>query len=124
MSLRERGYLVPRGRGRGTLYRLAKRLEHTLGEEPGSIREGPFDDEGLRLRLRAVLAERGFLTNETARRISGLSRPEVLRLMRGLRKEGLVRLVGRGRAARYVPGRSLARERKRGRARRSPRARS
>ncbi|MFP5288788.1 MAG: hypothetical protein ACLGI9_23835 [Thermoanaerobaculia bacterium] len=35
------------------------------------------------------------------RRISGYSRPEVIRLMRRLREEGAVILDGAGRAARY-----------------------
>ena len=60
--------------------------------------------ESVRLRLVALLSERGRLTNNEIRSISGYSRARVLRLMRSLRDEGLVEARGRGRGAHYVPG--------------------
>jgi DNA-binding transcriptional ArsR family regulator len=62
-----------------------------------------FDAEAVRLRVLAVLRERGDLSNADVRRISGFSRPEVVRLMRRLREDGLIVLEGAGRAARYRP---------------------
>jgi len=55
----------------------------------------PLDDEAVRRRVQALLTERGRLTNAEIRRISGYSRMEVLRLVRTLQEEGLLRLVGR-----------------------------
>ena len=43
------------------------------------------------------------MTNAEIRRLSGYSRTQVLKLMRSLRREGLVRVQGRGRGAHYVP---------------------
>lgn len=63
-----------------------------------------LDDEAVRLRLRAILTERGRLTNADVRRISGYSRTETVRLMRQLSKEKVAVLKGRGRASHYVPG--------------------
>ena len=63
-----------------------------------------LDDEAVRLRLRAILRERGRLTNADVRRISGYSRTETVRLMRRLSTEKAAILKGRGRAAHYVPG--------------------
>ena len=48
------------------------------------------------------LEERGALTNSEIRRLTGLSRPAVVRLMQELREEGLAKLEGRGRGARWV----------------------
>jgi DNA-binding IclR family transcriptional regulator len=58
--------------------------------------------------VQAVLAERGTITNAEVRRLSGYSRTEVVRLMRSLVEEETAILRGRGRAARYEPGRKLA----------------
>jgi ATP-dependent DNA helicase RecG len=107
-SLRGRGHLVPHGRGRGTTYRLARHLSDRLRGAIETDRDMALDDEAVRLRVQAVLTERGRLTNAEIRRISGYSRMEVLRLVRTLQEEGLVELVGRGRGAHYRPGPKIA----------------
>ncbi len=104
VALRERGYLAPHGRGRGTTYRLARHLSDLLRGHIETDREIPLDAEAVRLRVEAVLGERGMLTNSEVRRLSGFSRTEVLRLLRSMAGLGIVALRGRGRAAHYVPG--------------------
>ncbi len=103
-TLRGRGYLVPEGRGRGTAYRLARAYSDLLRGQAETDRDVPLDDAAVRLRVQAVLAERGRLTNADIRRICGYSRTEVLRLMRVLCAEKAAVLRGRGRSAHYVPG--------------------
>ena len=105
VSLRERGYLVAQGRGRGTVYRLARRHADLVDAAVPAEDDIWVDEESVRLRLLALLSERGRLTNNEIRGISGYSRTRVLRLMRSLRDEGLVEVRGRGRGAHYVPGR-------------------
>lgn len=102
ISLRIRGFLVPQGRGRGTKYRLARRYS-ALFDSADEHQDVWLDEESVRLRLLAILGERGRLTNAEIRRFSGYSRTQVLKLMRSLRAEGLVRVRGQGRAAHYVP---------------------
>jgi len=102
VSLRERGFLVPQGRGRGTKYGLARRYSG-LVERTNVDGDIWLDEESVRLRLLAVLAERGRMTNAEIRRMSGYSRTQVLKLMSSLRREGLVQVRGRGRGAHYVP---------------------
>ncbi len=102
-SLRNRGYLTTQGRGRGTSYRLSRRYLDALRPTEGSD-DLFLDDEAVRLRLRAILLERGRLTNADVRRISGYSRTETVRLMRQFSKEKVAILKGRGRASHYVPG--------------------
>lgn len=109
ISLRERGYLIAHGRGRGTAYRLSRALSDLLRGPEETDRDMPLDDEAVRLRVQAVLRERGRLANAEIRRFSGYSRVEVVRMMRSLAEEGWVRLRGRGRAAHYVPGPLLSR---------------
>jgi hypothetical protein len=111
-SLRERQYLDPRGRGKGTAYRLARRLSDLLRGTPATDDDVVLDREAVRLRLLKVLAERGSLTNAEIRRLSGFGRQEVIRLMRELRNSGDVVLQGKGRAAVYRPAPAAARRRR------------
>ncbi len=118
VSLRERGYLAPQGRGRGTTYRLTRHLSDLLRGHAETDRELPLDAEAVRLRVEAVLAERGTLTNADVRRISGFSRSEVLRLLRSMGELGIISLQGRGRAAHYIAGPNLVPSKPGGRVRR------
>ena len=77
-----------------------------------------LDPEAARLKVQAVLAERGRLTNAEVRRMIGCGRAEAIRLMRPLREEGLARAEGRGRSAYHAPGPELPRPRKSGNPRR------
>lgn len=110
VSLRERGYLIPRGRGRGTTYQLNRAFSDLVRGRLATDDGISLDEEAVRLRIQAVLAERSILTNAEVRRLSGYSRTQALRLMRALQKEGRVTLKGRGRAAHYVPGPKLSRK--------------
>jgi uncharacterized membrane protein len=58
----------------------------------------------VRLRILAVLQERGRLSNADMRRLSGFSRVQVYRLVKQLEAGGEVRIVGKGRGAHIVPG--------------------
>ena len=106
-SLKERGYLLANGRGKGTSYGLARNLVDLLPGPLDPDEAADPDPEAARLRIRALLAERGRLTNAEVRRVSGYSRAEVLRLMRSLREQGLAKVEGAGRGAYYAPGPKL-----------------
>lgn len=108
-SLRSRGYLVAHGRGRGTTYRLPRSLSDLLRGPRETDRDALLDEEAVRLRVQAVIAERGRLSNAEVRALSGYSRTEVLRMMRALVEEQLLVLRGRGRGAHYLPGPRLRR---------------
>jgi len=110
VSLRERGYLIPRGRGRGTTYQLNRAFSDLVRGRLATDDGISLDEEAVRLRIQTVLAKRNILTNAEVRRLSGYSRTQALRLMRALQKEGRVTFKGRGRAAHYVPGPELSRK--------------
>ena len=102
-SLRKRGYLLPAGRGRRTSYRLAPVPAERLKAQLLSEDQGWIDRETLVIRLLQIIRERGRITNAEVRAISGYDRARTQNLMATLRKQGHVILVGRGRAAHYVP---------------------
>jgi hypothetical protein len=81
MSLRERGHLMPHGRGRGTVYRLARHLSDSLRGTIETYRDLPLDDEAVRLRVQAVLSERVVLRAGDGRRSreGGLRLPKASR---------------------------------------------
>lgn len=102
-ELRDRGYLIPVGRGRWVSYRLAPIPARRLNVQLRSEDQNWVDTEELKLRLLHILRERGRLTNAEVRAISGYSRAQARGFMATLREEGQVALVSRGRAAHYVP---------------------
>lgn len=106
-GLRERGFLVSRGRGRGTAYGLARRLADRLLVAGMGGLDPALEEEGVKLRILALLKQRGRLTNAEIRFISGFSRIQVYRLLKQLEVQGQVRFEGRGRAA-HVLGTAAA----------------
>ncbi|MFZ5877546.1 MAG: RNA-binding domain-containing protein [Nitrospirota bacterium] len=104
ISLRERGYLVVRGRGRGASYDLRRDLASRFRGRAAVDAELPLDEEAVRLRILALLREHGRLTNAEIRRFSGFSRAQVYRIVKALEAEGQARFAGRGRAGHVLPG--------------------
>lgn len=99
--LRRRGYLTPRGRGRGTNYRLS---DHLAARLRGAGLESPRTSSGARLSVLSALARGQRLTNAKARQITKESRHQILILMRTLRREGLVTMEGTRGGAYYIAG--------------------
>jgi ATP-dependent DNA helicase RecG len=103
IRLRELGYLVVRGRGRGASYDLRRDLAERLRGRSAVYADIRLDEEGVRLRILALLRERGRLSNAEIRRFSGFSRVQVYRLLRRLAEEDAIRFVGKGRGAHIIP---------------------
>jgi len=97
--LRQTGYLVARGRGRGASYVLRRDLAEKLRGQAVADAELPLEEEAVRLRIVALLKDRGSLTNAEIRRFSGFHRLQVYRLIKTLESEGIIQLVGKGRGA-------------------------
>jgi ATP-dependent DNA helicase RecG len=108
--LRERGYLVVQGRGRGASYRLKRDLSNLLRGQAATEGDEPFDHASVRLQVEALLHQRGRLSNAEVRAISGFTRAEVTRLMKQLVDAGKAQLQGERRGAHYVPGSALLRK--------------
>ena len=103
IRLREKGYLVVRGRGRGASYDLKRDLAERLRGRAAVDAHLALDKEGVRLRILALLRERGRLSNAEIRRFSGFSRTEVYRLLKEMEHDGKIRFEGRGRGAHIIP---------------------
>lgn len=103
IRLREKEYLVVRGRGRGASYELRQDLAERFRDRPAVNAGVLLEEEGVRLRILALLRQRGRLNNSEIRRFSGFSRVQVYRLIKQLEKGGEIRFVGKGRGAHIVP---------------------
>lgn len=106
IRLRELEHLIVRGRGRGTSYELRRDLAERFRGRSAVDADMPLEEEGVRLRVLALLRERGRLSNAEIRRFSGFNRVQVYRLLRRLEEEGEIRFSGRGRGAHIVPARA------------------
>lgn len=98
-SMRSEGLLVARGRGRATGYELPRPISERLRGRAVTDADHPLEAEGVRLRVLALLRERGRLTNAEIRDFSGYSRQQVLALEKQLERENLIEFRGRGRGA-------------------------
>jgi ATP-dependent DNA helicase RecG len=104
--LLELGVIERIGRGRGTRYILSRRFYTFLGKRGVYTRQKGLDREtnkSLLLRhIRAVSAT-GARLPELQQVLPSLSRHQVQNLMRDLKSEGLVRVCGKTKAARWFP---------------------
>lgn len=101
VSLRERGHLLPAGRGRGTKYRLSGRLKRFQRLSDPEVLAA---EVAAREQVLDLLSERGVITNADVRRLTGLSRERALQLLRRLGADGLLRMTGSRGGARYLSG--------------------
>lgn len=100
---RMEGHFLERfGRGRGTYYRLAKRVYQVLGAVERFARDRGIDETRQMELIRAHLRSYHEITNEIAQRICGINRNQAYRLLHKLVAAGELRAVGRGRNAKYV----------------------
>ncbi len=100
-SLRDRGYLSSRGRGRNTTYRLADALVH-LRHAAVLVENGLQPSASTQ--VLAALARGESLTNAGVRQLTGMTREEAKNLLRSLRRDSLVVMEGSHRGARYFAG--------------------
>jgi ATP-dependent DNA helicase RecG len=103
IRLREAGYLVVRGRGRGASYELRRDLADRLRGRATVDSDLPLEKEAVKLRILTLLRARGRLTNAEIRRFSGFSRVQVYNLVKDLESEGKVRFAGKGRGGHILP---------------------
>ena len=103
VDLRRRGYLIPVGRGRRTSYRLAPDPAERLATQQLNEDQNLINREALATKILQIIHERGRVTNAEVRAISGYDRVQAKTILATLYEQGHITLVGRGRAAHYVP---------------------
>lgn len=95
-----RGLLESGGTGRARYYRLSRSAYEQLATALAYYRDRHLADQNAKARVLDTLADRP-LSNTDLREITQMSRNQIKRIMDELRKEGLVAVTGRTRAARW-----------------------
>jgi ATP-dependent DNA helicase RecG len=94
------------GAGRGRYYRLSRGSYQMLVDVLGYHVDKRLAIENVKARILTALSDRS-LTNADVREISQLGRSQVVWILKGLQKEGLIKLQGHGRGSRWkLPGRA------------------
>lgn len=99
--LADRGLLEARGDGKGRTYHLAAALYRRLGEPAQYVRTRGFDDIQQEQMVMTYVQRHGSITRREAADLCHLDGAEASRLLRRLRDEGKLNLVGERRASRY-----------------------
>ncbi|WP_419865393.1 RNA-binding domain-containing protein [Candidatus Poriferisodalis sp.] len=117
-SLVERGLLESRGERKARTYHMAAALYRQLGEPAQYVRTKGFDEIQQREMIHTFVERHGSISRREASELCQLSPAQAGRLLRRLRDDGVLAMVGERRGARYLlPTSHLAQSEKRATAR-------
>ena len=103
----ERGLLEARGEGKGRTYHLAAPVYRRLGEATGYVRTKGFDDIQQEQMVMTFVDRHNEISRSEAAELCQLGSAQASRLLRRLRNEGKLVLVGERRGAKYKnPGKA------------------
>ncbi len=88
----------------GQAYILSQRVSEAVKNDLAYVRNHELDEERVKLQILSYMEKRGRMTRASIIQMTGWSGPKVYRFMQKLRSEGIVKSVGRGKAAYYALG--------------------
>lgn len=101
-DLADRGLVEARGRTSGRAYHLAASLYRRLGEPAQYVRAGGFDAIQQEQMVSTFVERHGSITRREAADLCQITSEQASRLLRRMRDDGKLTLIGEKRAARYV----------------------
>ena len=101
-SLVERGLLESRGERKGRTYHMSAAVYRQLGEPAQYVRIKGFDEIQQREMIRTFVERHGSIARRQASALCQVAPLQAGRLLRKLRDEGELKMVGERRGARYV----------------------
>lgn len=101
-DLADRGLVEARGRTSGRAYHLAASLYRRLGEPAQYVRAGGFDAIQQEQMVSTFVERHGSITRREAVDLCQITSEQASRLLRRMRDDGKLTLIGEKRAARYV----------------------
>ncbi len=103
--LADRGLVEARGDGKGRTYHLAASLYSRFGESAQYVRARGFDDIQQEQMVQTFVERHGTITRREAAELCQIDSERASRLLRRLRDEGKLDMLGQKRSSRYVkPG--------------------
>jgi ATP-dependent DNA helicase RecG len=100
--LADRGLVEARGDGKGRSYHLAAAIYSRLGESAQYVRARGFDDIQQEQMVLTFVDRHSSITRREAAELCQLDSERASRLLRRLRDEGKLELIGEKRSSRYV----------------------
>lgn len=100
--LADRGLIEARGTGTGRSYHLAAGLYRRLGEPDQYVRTRGFDDIQQEQMVLTYVRRHGSITRAQATELCQIGSGQASRLLRRIRDEGKLTMIGEKRTARYV----------------------
>lgn len=101
-ALVEKGLLEPRGRGRGREYHLSAALYRRFQEEPRYVRTRGYDRLQQEQMVLTFVRAHGSIARREVAELCQIDSAGAARLLREMRDEGTLDLIGERRTARYV----------------------
>ena len=98
----ERGLLESRGERKGRTYHMSAAVYRQLGEPVQYVRTKGFDEIQQREMIRTFVKRHGSITRRQASELCQVAPLQAGRMLRKLRDEGVLKMVGERRSARYV----------------------
>ena len=101
-SLVESGLVEAKGVGRGRYYQLSPKVYKTNDDTVGYVRQTGIDKMRYEELVLKLVAEQGYITRANVVELFHLSPPQAYRVLQRLNEKGLIKLIGKGKGAKYI----------------------
>lgn len=101
-SLVESGLVEAKGVGRGRYYQLSPRVYKKSDDTVGYVRQTGIEKMRFEELVLKLVDEQGYVTRANVVELFHLSPPQAYRVLQKLNEKGLIKLVGKGKGAKYI----------------------
>lgn len=101
-SLVESGLVEAKGVGRGRYYQLSPRVYKKNDDTVGYVRQTGIEKMRYEELVLKLVDEQGYVTRANVVELFHLSPPQAYRVLQKLNEKGLIKLVGKGKGAKYI----------------------
>ena len=101
-SLVESGLVEAKGVGRGRYYQLSPKVYKKNDDTVGYVRRTGIEKKRYEELVLKLVSEQGYITRANVVELFHLSPPQAYRVLQRLNDKGLIKLVGKGKGAKYI----------------------
>ena len=101
-SLVESGLVEAKGVGRGRYYQLSPRVYKKNDDTIGYVRQTGIEKMRYEELVLKLVDEQGYITRANVVELFHLSPPQAYRVLQKLNEKGLIKLIGKGKSAKYI----------------------
>ena len=101
-SLVESGLVEAKGVGRGRYYQLSPRVYKKSDNTIGYVRQTVIEKMRYEELVLKLVKEQGYVTRANVVELFNISPPQAYRILQRLNEKGKIKLIGKGKGAKYV----------------------